>query len=193
MDKSLYKSEQKALGFEFIGVFAFPLACLLPKASVGARLVKAKGPYRTNVPESATRIFDSLTTVTQGSPPEGDCCFICGEDASFLCSTCTLWSHRECCNALARKATATATVSTEACGAEELEPDVDLDLIEAIAQKYISSSGDAQGVNITSLIAFDSSAASDEFSHMSISLVDTSCCLCSCALQYCGYASLKGA
>ena len=139
MDKSLYKSEQKpwALGFEFIGVFAFPLACLLPKASVGARLVKAKGPYRTNVPESATRIFDSLTTVTQGSPPEGDCCFICGEDASFLCSTCTLWSHRECCNALARKATATATVSTEACGAEELEPDVDLDLIEAIAQKYI--------------------------------------------------------
>ena len=155
--------------------------------------MKAKGPYRTNVPESATRIFDSLTTVTQGSPPEGDCCFICGEDASFLCSTCTLWSHRECCNALARKATATATVSTEACGAEELEPDVDLDLIEAIAQKYISSSGDAQGVNITSLIAFDSSAASDEFSHMSISLVDTSCCLCSCALQYCGYASLKGA
>lgn len=158
--------------------------------------MKAKGQFRTNVPEAFMRIFTALTTLTQGASLEGDYCYICGYWSEFLCPTCSLWSHSECCQALAASALSKTgqlvLPSADAGGSRSTECEIaggETELTEAVVKNYTQLSSDAHGKFVASLVRFERAHQPGEMPHLHLS--GSSCLLCRVALDYNGYSSLK--
>ena len=162
-----------------------------PEACVGATLVKAKGKDRASVPERIMKLYNVFTHATQGPPPEGGRCFICGGFTDWICCTCGLWSHQECCQSLAVYVANQSDQHQQllneesALTTEEVEEIQERRLADGMYEAYVASSADCKGKFLASLLRFDdrsTSAFSEGSSKCELQISQSICTLCSYAL-----------
>lgn len=160
-----------------------PFGCSVTEANVGARLVKAKGQFRTNVPEAVLRIVTVLTNVAAMNEISLDTesCYICKYASDFVCSTCTLWSHEECCQSLLKDCVPKPLGDPDSVNTKSSIAEDKRNLGEILAQAYRDSSGDSHGTFVSSLVQFDEAEQPGDL--QPLKLFQSSCALCKQALQ----------
>ena len=147
------------------------------KAKIGVGIVRARGEYRTKLPDHVWKVYSALNVLTQGSPPEGGRCFLCRKWSSFMCPCCGLFSHAECCEGLAcysfRK-----SIGDEAFSKLDGDPNFE-EVSNCLALAYMASSSDSNGDKVASLTAFDrTSESSQGSSPCDLLIVNSACDLC---------------
>lgn len=129
----------------------------------GATLVKAKGDFRTQVPEHVLLIYKCLSAAASGGGSDGDMgpCFLCKTLADFFCPTCQLYSHDDCCLGLVaqlaeQNAEHSALRQTKPSDPSLFEPsDLSPEMCALLGAVYREASGDLDGLQLSSLVTFD--------------------------------------
>eukprot|EP00438_Fugacium_kawagutii_P005071 Skav200542 [mRNA] locus=scaffold676:275833:284757:+ [translate_table: standard] len=155
----------------------------------GAALVKATGCWRTPVPEQIHSVYTCLSSaaaVCDGTD-EGDpgSCFVCKRLAVYLCPICQLYSHQECCIALASRLHDLNPQSYQSIGdTGELQASgsdgdhLPLNLCSVVASFYRDTCKDNDGSQLSSLSAFELAEQQDQPCKFPLPFRQTSCPLC---------------